>query len=116
MVHLKTTLLSLVALVCAGVLAIPAPSIPFPPHLVRDVERLNKSIIQPALPDLSPGLIANLNGSIKNIKRWDNGMINEDCKKWMTSIGTVDLRTDVEMYNVTFSDVRQVLYVNVGIC
>ncbi|KAF2789224.1 hypothetical protein K505DRAFT_378362 [Melanomma pulvis-pyrius CBS 109.77] len=107
MVHLKTALHALIELVCAGTLAIPAPSIPLPPLLVRDVERLNKSILQPALPDLSPGLIANLNGSIEKIKRWDNGMINEDCKKWMTSIGAVNLKTDVEMYNITFSDCAQ---------
>jgi hypothetical protein len=107
MVHLKTTLIALFATVGTGTGAHATP------YRARDAARLDKPVLEPALPDLSAGLIANLaNGSLDKIEPWNHGITNEDCKKWMIDFGGVDLKNDVEMYNVTFSDVNLHLGVN----
>lgn len=101
MVHLKTIFVALIATASAGDHAAP--------YLSRDAARLDKPVLQPALPDLSAGFIANLDsGSLNKIELWNNGTTNEDCKKWMTDFGGADLKNDVEMYNVAFFDVSLV--------
>jgi hypothetical protein len=97
MMHFRATLVALIGTIRVNVCAAP--------YLVRDSARLDKPILQPALPDLSAGFIANLDsGSFDKIELWTNGLINEDCTKWMKDMGIVNLKNDVEMYNVTFND------------
>jgi hypothetical protein len=105
MVYFKTTLVAVIATASAGGYAAP--------HVSRDTARLDKPVLQPALPDLSAGFIAKLNsGSLNKIELWNNGTTNEDCKKWMTDLSSVDLKNNVEMYNVAFFDVSLLLRVS----
>ncbi|KAF2195647.1 hypothetical protein K469DRAFT_744161 [Zopfia rhizophila CBS 207.26] len=102
MVSVKATLIAVAAL--AGVVtAAPAPA-------SAEVGKLDKPVIQPPMPELGEYLRRKLPASIESIKRWpgrtpNGGILPANCKQWFKTFG-YDPVQDVEVYNVTYSDVR----------